>query len=412
MTLNNISERRFNFDTQIIMFRKLLTRNIITMTTTTTTTTALLALSYSSMSSHTASSKTMFVRSESWCDEDDVTKISLRNERNGTSCEIVTYGATILSFKCPDRYGNVDEVTIQQRRDLNDLKRYDKYYGATCGRVANRIEGGQFELDGNQYSLATNNGNNTLHGGIVGFDKVIWSVEKIHDEDQMVRVTLKHVSEDGDEGFPGNLTTILTISLSAENNELAFEYECTTDKATPLNVTNHTYWNLSGNAKRNILTHQARVNATKYTKANSEAIPLGTLENVQGGPLDLTVMTRLSERVPHADGFGMPGIDHNYVIDRRNEEDSFLVLAAELYDEESGRHMSVFTTEPGVQVYTMNWASTNHDEDHPHTQHNAICFEAQHFPNSINTPSFPSTVLRPGQVYRQRTVHRFSTADY
>lgn len=225
-------------------------------------------------------------------------------------------------------------------------------------------------------------------------------------EDDMVGVTLKHISKDGHEGFPGNLTTLLTISLS-KNNELTFEYECTTDKATPLNVTNHTYWNLSGSAKRNILSHQARVCATHYTPANSEAIPLGTVKSVQDTALDLTSMTELSERVPYADGFGMPGIDHNYVISRDVGEEKKLVQAAELYDEESGRGMVVFTTEPGVQVYTMNWASTDFRNDHPHTQHNAICFEAQHYPNSINTPSFPDTVLRPGMIYTQKTVHRF-----
>ena len=154
---------------------------------------------------------------------------------------------------------------------------------------------------------------------------------------------------------------------------------------------------------------QDKNNSThRYTPANAEAIPLGTIEKLTE-PLDLTSMTNLWERVPHADGFGQPGIDHNYVIERSEGDDS-LVLAAELYDEASGRHMRVLTTEPGVQVYTMNWASTD-KKDHPHTQHNAICFEAQHYPNSINTPAFPSTVLRPGEVYRQKTVHQFSVVQ-
>lgn len=333
----------------------------------------------------------------------EVTRFRLSNG-HGVEASLITYGATLLSFRCPDRNGNIEEVTINYDR-LEDVVAGDKYYGATCGRVANRVANGQFTLDGTTYTLAVNNGPNSLHGGIRGFDKVVWNTETIVEDEHHVSVTLKYVSPDGEEGYPGTLTAKLTVSLT-DDNALVFDYECFTDKATPLNITNHTYWNLSGSARRSILAHEAKLFAKHYTPADETAIPIGTIDPVSDLPYDLTTRTQLIENVPHGDGFGQPGIDHNFVIDRESEDEGDLVPAAELYDEESGRLMIVETTEPGIQCYTMNWASTDL-EDHPHTQHNAICFEAQHYPNSCNTPAFPSTILRPGSVYRQKTVHHF-----
>lgn len=331
---------------------------------------------------------------------------------NGTcSTEIITYGATLISFRAPDKHGIVEECTINFKT-LDEIAKGPSYYGATCGRVANRIAKGTFNLDDKMYSLATNNGPNALHGGLKGFDKVVWQAQEVATADS-VGVRLMYVSRDGEEGYPGEVRVEVTISLDA-SNALKFEYMCTTDAPTPLNITNHTYWNLSGSARRSILSHEARVHARQYTPADGTAIPFGHYAPVAGTALDLTSMTSLASRVPDADGFGMPGIDHNYVLDAHHDArdgggTGTLAPAAELHDPQSGRRMVVQTTEPGVQCYTMNWASTD-PKDAPHVQHNAICFEAQHFPDSINKPAFPSTVLRPGEVYRQTTVHTFEAA--
>eukprot|EP00939_MAST-03C_sp_MAST-3C-sp1_P003255 g3255.t1 len=332
------------------------------------------------------------------------------------SVQIISYGATLISLEIPDKRGRAEEITVNYST-LDDIIKGECYYGATCGRVANRVANGSFSLNGERYQLAVNNGPNSLHGGRRGFDKYIWNakiVEEAGDSSAQpqVGVELSRRSEDGEEGYPGSIDVRVTISLDA-SSALTFGYACTnvSEKSTPVNLTNHTYWNLSGNFDRSILDHDAKLHARRYTPADSTAIPDGRICAVSGA-LDLTKWVKLRDKVPNADGFGRAGIDHNYVLDRDDDANGLdgLYIAAELYDEESGRYMSVETTEPGIQCYTMNWASED-PKDHPHTQHNAICFEAQHYPDSINKPEFPSTVLHPGETYRQTTTHRFFTGE-
>eukprot|EP00940_MAST-03C_sp_MAST-3C-sp2_P000293 g293.t1 len=336
-------------------------------------------------------------------DGEEVERYTLSN--GVCSVQIITYGATLVSLEVPNREGVKAECSLNYST-LDEIVKGESYYGATCGRVANRIAKGEFKLNDESYQLAVNNGPNHLHGGIKGFDKYVWSARALQDASS-VGVELYRRSEDGEEGYPGDIDVHVRISLDS-TSALTFEYVCTNvseDKATPVNLTNHTYYNLS-NCERSIMDHKVKLHAHKYTPADEGAIPHGSIEDVEG-PLDLTEWCLLRDKIPSADGFGRPGIDHNYVIDRVSDE---CVMAAELYDEVSGRYMSVETTEPGIQCYTMNWASED-PRDHPHTMHNAICFEAQHFPDSINKAKFPSTILRPGETYRQTTVHRFCTAD-
>jgi aldose 1-epimerase len=303
------------------------------------------------------------------------------------SAKIITYGGIITDLEVPDKNGKIVNVVLGKK----DLESYLKGYrsaAALIGRVGNRIARGKFTLDGKAYTLATNNGRNHLHGGERGFDKVVWHGKALPAGDHESAVQLHYLSKDGEEGYPGNLNVTVTYTLT-DNNEFRIDYEATTDKATPINLTNHAYFNLDGSG--DILNHELWLNASQYTPTDEELIPVGQIASVKGTPLDFRTPTKLGTR------FGelppkLNGYDHNFVIDGQGMKTAGRLTAAK-----SGRVMEVRTTEPGVQLYTGN-----------HVKHEGVCLETQHYPDSINHPKFPSTVLRPGENFKSTTVFAFT----
>jgi aldose 1-epimerase len=335
----------------------------------------------------------------------DGTQVDLYTLKNAHSVtvKIMTYGGIITSLQTPDRQGKPGEIQL----GFDSLDEYLKghpYFGALCGRVANRIAGGRFAIDGKSYQLATNNGPNHLHGGEKGFDKVVWKGRPIEKEDR-VGVELTHLSPDGDEGYPGNLSVTVVYMLD-DKNELTIDYTARTDKATPINLTNHTYWNLADAGKGDVLGHRLRLNADRYLPVDETMIPTGELEKVQGTPMDFTKEASLGSRIDQLGG-DPGGYDHCYVLDKQPGEG--LSLAARLTDPKSGRVLEVFTTEPAIQLYTGNFLDgTLTSRGATFGKRHAVCLETQHYPDSINQPKFPTTLLKPGQTYRQTTVYRFS----
>jgi len=319
---------------------------------------------------------------------------------NGLVCKVITYGAVITELDVPDRAGNLGDVVLGFD-NLHQYLRESPCFGAVVGRVANRIANGRFVVDGRTYTLATNNGPNTLHGGIKGFDKVLWKAEAAEGSDGPA-VVLRHVSPDGDEGFPGALSVRMKYSLT-NSNELRFDYEATTDKATPVNLTNHSYFNLA--CKGDVLGHMLQLSAGRYTPADSGLIPTGAIEDVAGGPLDFTKSKAIGRDI--AELSGTRGYDHNFVIDGGGHG---LVLAAHVYEPVSGRSVDVLTDQPGVQLYTSNSFNGTLVGKYgvAYPLHAAFCLETQHYPDSVNKPGFPSTLLRPGETFRSTTVYRFS----
>src|SRR6185312_1776522 len=276
--------------------------------------------------------------------------------------------------------------------------------GALCGRVANRIAGGRFAIDGKSYQLATNNGPNHLHGGEKGFDKVVWKGRPIEKDDR-VGVELTHLSPDGDQGYPGNLAITVVYTLD-NKNDLTIDYTARTDKATPINLTNHTYWNLADAGKGDVLGHRLKLNADRYLPVDATMIPTGELKKVQGTPMDFTREAPLGSRIDQLGG-DPGGYDHCYVLDKKPGEG--LSLAARLADPKSGRMLEVFTTEPAIQLYTGNFLDgTLTSRGATVGKRHAVCLETQHYPDAINRPEFPTTLLRPGKTYRQTTEYRFS----
>jgi aldose 1-epimerase len=315
----------------------------------------------------------------------------------GMTVKVMTYGATLIGVEVPDRDGKCVNVTLH-------LNSFDEYasghpcFGSVCGRYANRIAKGRFTLDGTTYTLATNNGPNHLHGGKVGFDKVVWKAEPNEQADS-VSVALTYVSRDGEEGYPGKLTATATYTLTADN-ELKMEYTAQTDKPTVVNLTNHAYWNLAGSG--DVLDHELTIHANRYLPVDKTQIPLGELRPVEGGPMDFRKPMTLGSRMAQVPG----GYDHCYVLNKASQGE--LSLTARVFDAKSGRLMEVLTTEPGVQLYTANGLNLSKPSGARYGKHYGLCLEAQHFPDSPNQAQFPSTVLRPEQTYKQLTVHRFS----
>jgi aldose 1-epimerase len=321
---------------------------------------------------------------------------------------IIPYGGIITRLSVPDREGNIANVVLGFD-SMEDYLTKNPYFGTITGRYANRIGGAKFTLDGAQYKLAVNNGPNTLHGGVKGFDKQLWQAKEVKGSDG-VGLELTHVSPDGDEGYPGTLTVTVLYTLT-EANELRIDYTATTDKPTVVNLTSHSYFNLAGNGVGSILDHKLALNADRFTPVDETLIPTGQLVEVAGTPFDFREAQVIGDRIRQADPqlvYGR-GYDHNWVINRT--DDSALTLAARLEDAKSGRVMEILTTEPGIQFYAGNFLDGTlvGSSGGMYRQGDGLCLETQHFPDSPNKPDFPSTVLRPGETYKTTTVHRFST---
>lgn len=332
----------------------------------------------------------------------EVVLFTLRN-KDDCVAKVMTYGALLTELHVPDRKGRLADVVL----GFDNLEGYlagHPYFGATVGRVANRIAKGKFTLKGVEYTLATNNPPNHLHGGERGFDKVLWLAEPVNVEDG-VAVKFTYVSKDGEEGYPGNLTAMVTYTLT-NKNELRVDYQATTDKATPVNLTHHSYFNLAGPAAGNIHGHELTILADTYTPNDATGIPTGEIKPVAGTPLDFTQPTTIGKRI--AELKGEPGgYDHNYVLRGKAGE---LVSAAIVREPQSGRIMEIFTTEPGLQFYSGNYldGKLKGKGGVTYQKHQGFCLEAQHFPDSVNHPHFPSVILEPGATYKQTTIHRFS----
>jgi aldose 1-epimerase len=318
--------------------------------------------------------------------------------------KIMTYGGIITELDVPDRDGKPGDVVL----GFDTLDGYlagHPYFGAVIGRVANRIAKGRFTLDGREYSLAVNNGPNSLHGGLKGFDKVVWKGEDVSGP-AGAAVKLTYLSKDGEEGYPGNLSVSVTYTLTAED-ELKIDYSANTDKATPVNLTNHSYFNLAGPAAGTILGHELMLAADRYTPADDTLIPTGDIKPVQGTPLDFTTPTTIGARIDQLEG-DPGGYDHNYVL---RGGLGAPVLAARVREPRSGRVLEVFTTEPGLQLYSGNFLDGTLEGKGGvlYRKHQGFCLETQHFPDSVNHAGFPSTILRPGSTYTQTTIYKFST---
>lgn len=318
---------------------------------------------------------------------------------SGIRARVCEYGAILVSLETPDRNGRSADVTLGFDTLAEYVNGNGPYLGAVCGRVANRIANGRFSLDGRSFQLAVNNGPNHLHGGLKGFDKALWKGVVAPDG---TSVTFSYQSRDGEEGYPGNLAVSVTYSLTAKN-ELSLRYEASADKATPLNLTNHAYFNLSAGQAETVREHELTLFAERYTPADGTLIPIGELRSVAGSALDFRKPAAVGARLEEASPVGY---DHNFVLD--NSQDGKLALAARLYDPRSGRLMECLTTEPGIQLYTGYYlAGTKGRGGRVFPNYAGLALETQHYPDSINKPNFPSCVLRPGQTYRSQTVYRF-----
>ncbi len=322
---------------------------------------------------------------------------------HGMEARIMTWGAAVVSLKVPDAQGHLGDVVLGFD-DLDGYLKHDFFAGKVVGRYANRIGQARFTLDGKEYRLAANNGRNSLHGGRQGFDKRLWTPVEADGHS----IELQYRSEDGEEGYPGNLVATVRYTLTGDN-ELRIDYTATTDKDTVVNLANHSYFNLAGAGNGNILDEDLRIDADRFTPVTSELIPTGELPSVAGTPMDFRKPTRIGARIDDAYEqlkYG-PGYDHNWVLSKPKEG---LTLAARLHDPRSGRVMEVLTTEPGLQFYSGNMmaVSVTGKAGQVYVRRGALCLETQHFPDSPNQPAFPSTELKPGETYRSTTVFRFS----
>jgi aldose 1-epimerase len=320
---------------------------------------------------------------------------------SGMRLSVMNYGGTITEIVTPDRNGHPGDVVLGFDSLIGFLQRGNPYFGSLIGRYGNRIAKGNFTLDGRTYQLAGNDNGNSLHGGTKGFDKVWWNIEKQPGDSSL---KLNYSSKDGEEGYPGTLNVEVIYTLTSDNG-VKIDYSATTNKPTPVNLTNHAYFNLSAGRDSTILNHDLELKADKYTPVNAELIPTGSLADVKGTPMDFTTPKRIGKDIQHVKG----GFDHNWVL---NKTGSRLERVASLYDSSSGRVMEVFTTEPGIQFYSgnfLNGSLTNTKNGQKYVKHAALCLETQHFPDSPNQPSFPNTILKPGETYTQTTIYKFST---
>lgn len=349
----------------------------------------------------------MGITSEPWGTTNNRKHVELftLENKNGLEAKITSYGGIIVSLKTPDKNGVMGDVVLGFD-NLADYETRSPYFGAITGRYANRIANGKFTLDGKEYRLALNDGPNSLHGGHVGFDKQVWKVKKIYHSNE-VGLELTRTSADGEEGYPGTLKCMVTYFLT-NDDELKIEYRATTDKATVVNLTNHTYFNLAGEGSGTILDHQAMIHSKHFTPTDDSLIPTGELRPVADTPLDFTELHRIGDRI----GLNYPplkqaiGYDHNFIL----TDSAGMKCAAKVFEPKSGRALEMETTEPAMQFYTGNQMKRLTGCKHGHTYdfRSGFCLEAQHSPDSPNHPQFPSTVLRPGEIYTQTTIYKFS----
>jgi aldose 1-epimerase len=330
---------------------------------------------------------------------------TLKNS-HGMEARILNLGGILQSLRVPDRNGRLDDVVLGFDR-LEPYFINEPYLGAIIGRYGNRIANGKFTLNGKEYILPKNDGPNTLHGGKTGFNKALWEASTSPSQDG-VSVVLRYTSKDGEEGFPGNLETGVTYTLT-DSNELSITYEATTDEATPVNLTSHGYFNLAGQGSGDILAHELLVHAGRFTPINQNLIPTGELRSVEGTPLDFARSTPIGARIANSDEQLVlaKGYDHNFVLDHDRPG---LALAARVREPSTGRILEVHTTEPAVQFYSGNFldGTLTGKEGRVYKQRYGFCLETQHYPDSVNQPAFPSTILNPGQTYHSLTVHRLS----
>jgi aldose 1-epimerase len=333
-------------------------------------------------------------------DDTPVDLFTLRNAR-GVVCKVMTYGALITELHVPDRTGQLGDVVL----GFDQLEAYLKghpYFGCVVGRYANRIAKGKFTLDGRTYTLATNNVPNALHGGLQGFDKKVWKAEPLEVKGG-VALRLTYTSRDGEEGYPGTVKATLVYTLT-DKNELRIDYEATTDQATVINLTNHSYWNLAGAG--DILGHELQLKARRFTPVDDTLIPTGEIKPVKGSAMDFTRAKPIGRDLKQLTN-NPQGYDHNYVLDRGGRK---MALAARVYEPKTGRVLEIATDQPGIQFYSGNFldGTLTGKRGVTYRKHDGFCLETQHFPDSPNHAHFPSTVLRPGQTYRTTTTHKFS----
>jgi aldose 1-epimerase len=335
-------------------------------------------------------------------DGQTVTLYTLTN-KSGVVAKVMTYGAIVTEIHTPDKDGKPGDIVL----GFDNLDQYlanNPFFGAIAGRYANRIAKGKFTLDGKEYTLPVNNGPNSLHGGNVGFDKRVWDAKPVESPDGP-SVQLHYLSKDGEEGYPGNLDTFVTYTVT-NDNALRIDYKATTDKPTVVNLTNHTYWNLGGEGSGSIMDETLYLNADRYTPIDNTMIPTGEVKSVKGTPFDFTTPMKIGSRVDQVGG-NPPGYDHNFVI---NGQPGTLRLGGRVSDPKSGRVLEFWTTQPAVQLYTGNFldGSVKGISGKPYKRHDALCLETQHYPDSPNHPDFPTTTLKPGETFTSTTVYKFS----
>jgi len=328
---------------------------------------------------------------------------------NGLKVKFTNFGGKIISIHTPDKSGQLADVVLGYDSEEGYVTG-NPHFGAIIGRFGNRIARGKFAINGNTYQLPINSRLDSLHGGPGGFHNRLWHGQVSHDKSGQA-LTLTYMSRDGEEGFPGNLKVKVTYTLN-DNNELHIDYEAETDMPTVVNLTNHAFFNLAGEGSGDVLNHEIRINAQYFTPVKEGLIPSGEIRNVSGTPFDFTTFHKIGSRIGENDEqlrIGR-GYDHNWVLNKKN---SNLSLAAEVYEQNSGRKMEVWTTEPGLQFYSGNFldGSDIGKGGKPYHFRSAFCLEAQHFPDSPNHPEFPSTILRPGEVYTQKTVYKFGLME-
>ena len=329
-----------------------------------------------------------------------VYELTLTNA-NGIEAKVLTYGATLATVKTPDREGKFESVTLYLD-SFDDYLKGHPLFGSVVGRFANRIAGAQFTIDGTVYKVTPNAGANHIHGGRDGFQNVLWDAEPLRAKDS-VGVVLRHISPDGHEGYPGRLEVTVTYKLT-DDNALSIEYAATTDKPTVINLTNHAYWNLAGAGSGDVLNHVLMLNADRYLPSDRQKIPLGDLKDVKGTPMDFTKPESIGSRISQVED---ENYDHCYVLNKKPGEE--FSLAARVVEPKSGRVMEVFTTQPGVQLYTAKGLNSKLKTSRfAYGPYHGLCLETQHYPDSPNKPGFPSTILRPGQPFKHTTIYKFS----